>query len=154
MLEQSQQVGRVRLLADVHLDARPRLPEPAQQGGEDAGADALVDPDAQRAGRALREGGHVGLCRVELGDDRVGVAEQEPPRVGEVDPPRASGALDELLPDHALELGDLLAHGRLRVAELASRAAERAVPRHGVERHEVAQLDAGPSITFHTQYES
>ena len=77
MLEQLQQVGGVRLLAHAHLDARPLLAEAAEQGGEDARADALEDADAQRAGRAFRERRHVGLGGVELRDDRVGVAEQE-----------------------------------------------------------------------------
>ena len=52
------------------------------------------------------------------------------------------GPLDELLPDHPLELGDLLADGGLRVAELTRSQAERAVPGDGVERHEMAELDA------------
>ena len=65
----------------------------------------------------------------------------------------AAGPLDELLPDDLLELGDLLAHRRLRVTELTGRAAEGAVSRDGVERHQMPQLDPSPSITFHNQYE-
>ena len=81
-LEQAQEVGGVRLLADVHLDPRPRLPEAAQERGEDARADALVDADAQRPGGTFRQRGHVRLRGCELGDDRVGVAERAagPPR--------------------------------------------------------------------------
>ena len=154
MLEPPQQVGGVGFLVDVHVDARPLLAEAAEQGGEDAGADALVDPDAQRAGRALGQGGHVCLGRVELGDDRVRVAEQQPAGVREVDAARPARALDELLADDLLELGDLLADGRLGVAELAGGPAERAMPGNGVERHEVAQFNAGPLITFHNQYQS
>jgi hypothetical protein len=94
------------------------------------------------------------LRGIELRDDRVGVSQEQPAGVGEVDAAWAAGALDELLADDALELGDLLAHGRLRVAKLAGGESERPVPRHGVERHEVAQLEPSPSITFHDQYES
>ncbi len=154
MLEQPEQVGGVCLLAHVHVDARPLLAKASQQRGEDARADALVDADAQRPGRAFGERGHVGLCGIELRDDRVGVAEQEAARVGEVDAARAARAVDEALADDALELGDLLADRGLRVAELAGRGVERAVPPHRVERHQVAQLDPSPSIAFHYRYES
>ena len=154
VLEQAEQVGGVRLLVHLHVDARPLLAEAAEQCGEDARADALIDADPQRAGGTLGERGHVGLGGVELRDDRVGVAEEQTARVGEVDAAWAARPLDELLADDALELGDLLADRRLCVAELARSTAERAVPRDGVERHQMAQLDACPSITFHDQYES
>ena len=71
MLEQAQEVGGVDLLADADLDSRPLLLEAPEQAGEDARADALEDPDAQGAGRALGERGHVCLRGVELRDDRV-----------------------------------------------------------------------------------
>ena len=154
MLEQAQEVGGVDLLADAHLDARPLLLEAAEQAGEDARADALEDPDAQRAGRALGERGHVGLRGVELRDDRVRVPEEQPARVGQVDGPRAAGTVDEPLADVALELRDLLADGRLRVAELAGRAAEGPRAADGLEGREMPQFDAEPSITFHNRYES
>jgi hypothetical protein len=38
--------------------------------------------------------------------------------------PRAAGSVEEPLPDDALELPDLLADGRLRVAQLACGATE------------------------------
>ncbi len=132
----------------VHLDARPLLAEAAQEGGEDAGADALEDPDAQRAGRALGERGHVGLRRVELRDDRVGVPEEQLAGLGERDRRGPAGPVDELLADDPLELRDLLADRRLRVAELARRAAERARPADRLERRQMADLDPEQSITF------
>jgi hypothetical protein len=82
------------------------------------------------------------------------VSQEQPAGVGEVDAAWAAGALDELLADDALELGDLLADGRLCVAELAGCTAERAMTCNGVERHQMAQLDPCPSITFHDRYES
>ena len=153
MLEQAQQVGGVGLLPDVHLDARPVLLEAAEEAGEDARADALEDPDAQRAGRALREGVHVRAGGVELGDDRVGVTEEEPAGVGEVDGPRATRAVDEPLADRPLERGDLLADGRLRIAELSGGAAEGARASDGLEGREMAQFDAEESIAFHNRNE-
>ena len=155
MLEQAEQVGGVGLLAHAHLDARPVLPEAAEQGGEDAGADALEDPDAQRAGGALGERGHVGLRGVELRDDRVGVAEQEAAGVGQVDGPRAARAVDEPLADDALELGDLLAHRRLRVAELARGARRTSACRPTASRAARWRSSTpSQSITFHNRIES
>jgi hypothetical protein len=81
------------------------------------------------------------------------VAEQEPPRVGEIDRPRATRPLDERLADAALELRDLLANGGLRVAELAGRRAEGARPPDRLERGEMAKLDTEKSITFHDRNE-
>ena len=137
----------------LHLDARPRLLEAAEQAGEDAGADALEDPDAERAGGAFGERRHVGLRRVELRDDRVGVAQQEPAGVGQVDRPWAAGPLDEPLAHAPLELGDLLADRRLGVAELAGGAAERPRAADGLQGREMPQFDAEPSITFHYRIE-
>ena len=154
MLEQAQQVGGVDLFADAHLDARPFLLEAADQAGEDACADALVDPDAQRPGRAFGERGQVGLRGVELRDDRVRVPEEQPARVGQVDGPGAAGPVDEPLPDVALEQRDLLADGGLGVAELAGRPAEGARAADGLQGREMPQFDAEPSITFHNQNES
>ena len=59
---------------------------------------------------------------------------------------RAAGALDELLADDPLERRDLLAHRRLRVAELEGGAPERARAGDGLERRQVAQLDAEPAL--------
>ena len=97
--------------------------------------------------------GHVGACGVELGDDRIGVAEQEAARVGEVDGAGAARAVDELLADAPLEAGDLLAHRRLRVAELAGGGAERARAPDRLEGGQMAKLDAEKAITFHDQHE-
>jgi hypothetical protein len=81
------------------------------------------------------------------------VAQEEPRGVGEVDGARAARALDEALPDGALELRDLLAHGGLRVAELARRAPERARAADRLEGGEMAKLDPEPTITFHDQHQ-
>ncbi len=147
-LDEAEEVGDVRLLVHLHVDARPLLAKPPQERGEDARADALVDPDPKWAGGTLGQRGHVGLCRVELRDDGVRVPEQELPGLGERHGPRAAWPVEEPLPDDALEVGDLLAHRRLRVAELARRAAERLRASDGFERGQMAQLEPEESITF------
>ena len=142
MLEQVDELGRVVLLAHADADSRPLRAEAADESGEEVRADALEDADAQRSRLSFGERGHVGAGRVEPGHDRVGVAEQEEPRLGRLHLARAARAVEELLPDDALELRDLLAHRRLRVAELARRGAERPRPHDRLQRREMAQLDA------------
>jgi hypothetical protein len=121
--------------------------------GEEAGADALEDADAERAGRSFRERGHVRSGRIETSHDRVGVAQEKEARFGRLDTPRPARPMEELLPDDAFELRDLLTHGRLRVAELARRGAERPRPRNRLEGREVAQFYSQPIISAHDRYE-
>ena len=97
-------------------------------------------------GLAGAQRGHVRARRVEPVDDRLGVAQQELAGLGHRDRARAAGALDELLADDALEGRDLLADGRLGVAELEGGAAERAGPGDRLERREVPHLDAEPVV--------
>ena len=66
---------------------------------------------------------------------------------------RAARALDEPLADDPLERRDLLADRRLRVAEPFRRAAERALVRERLQRCEVADLDAEPTIRFHDRFQ-
>jgi hypothetical protein len=153
VLEQPQQVGGIGFLADAHLDPRPVLLEAAEEPREDACADRLEDADAEWAGGAFRERGHVRLGGVELRHDRVGVPEKQAAGVGEVDGSGPARPLDEPLADLALEVGDLLAHGRLGVAEVARGPAERARSSDRLEGGDVAQLDAEKAITFHDQHE-
>ena len=153
MLEQPQQVGRIALLAHANPDARPLRAKAADEGGEEAGADALVDADAKRSGLALCQRGHVRPGGVELRDDRVGVTEQEEAGLGRLHPPRPAGTVEEPLPDDPLEPGDLLADRRLGVAELARRAPERASARDRFQGREMAEFDAQPVISTHDRYE-
>ena len=136
----------VRRLRQLERDSGPVVHEPAHHDGEDAGADRLVGRDPQRTCLAGAQRGHVGARRVEPVDDRLGVSQEELAGLGHRDRPRAAGALDELLAHDALEGGDLLAHGRLGVAELEGGAAERACPGHRFERREVPHLDAEPVV--------
>ena len=69
VLEQAHQIRRVALLAHANRDARPLRAKAADESGEEAGADALVDADAKRPGLALGQRGHVGPRGVELRDD-------------------------------------------------------------------------------------
>ena len=57
-------------------------------------------------------------------------------------------------PHDPLEQRDLLADRRLRVPEGPRRAAERALARDGVERGEVAHLDAEPTIKVSHQLQN
>jgi hypothetical protein len=61
--------------------------------------------------------------------------------------------VEEPLPDDPFELRDLLADGRLRIAQLARRAAERPSARDSLQGREMSQIDAQPSISAHYRYE-
>ena len=148
-LDLPEQVDVVRRLFERDLDPGPALDEARHQRGEDVLADALVDAHAERAGLAGPEGVHVRPGRREAGDDRLGVAEQELTRLGQRDLAGPSRALDELLADDPLEGRDLLADRRLRVAERDGGTTERRLTGDGLQRDQVAKLDAEPSIRVH-----
>ena len=126
----------------LHVDARVVLAESPQQGGEDAGADALEDADAQRARRPLRQCSHIRLGGVELRDDRVRVPHEQLAGLGEPHRLRPARPDEQSLADDALELPDLLADRRLRVPELARRTAERLRPPDRLEGGEMADFEA------------
>jgi hypothetical protein len=93
-----------------------RLRELTKQARDDLGSHALERSDAQTSRVAGLEGSHVRLRSQEPRLDRVGVPEEHLTGLGEGDRARAAGAVDEAQPDDALEGGDLLGNGRLRVA--------------------------------------
>ena len=64
--------------------------------------------------------------------------------LGQLDARVAARALDEALPDGALERGDLLADRRLDVAEARRCTPKGPFARDRFERGEVAQLDPEP----------
>ncbi len=103
---------------------------------------------------ALGERCHVRLGRVQPGDDRLGVAQQQPAGLGEGDRARPARPLEQPLADQSLEGLDLLADRGLRVAERSCRAAERPFARDRFEGGEMPELDAEPSIRFHDRYEA
>ena len=133
-------------LPQLDDDVRPGGLEPAHHLGKDLRSDALEDPDVERAGLAGRKRGQVCLGRLETRDDRGCVAEQQPAGLGHRDGPRAARALDQLLADDPLERRDLLAHRRLRVAELDRGAPEGAFGLDGIEGGQMAELDSEPVV--------
>ena len=141
-------------LGQAHLDARPRLGEPAQELRQEARAGALEGPHPQRARLAGGKRRQIGPRRAEPRDDRVGMGQEHAPGLGQLRGPRAAGPVDQALADEPLEGRELLAHGRLGVAERLCGAAERAVLGDGLECRQMAQLDAQPVIRFHNQSNS
>ena len=81
-------------------------------------------------------------------------AEEQLAALGQRDRTRAAGALDQPLPDDALEGRDLLADRRLGVAELFRGAAERAVLRDRLQGDQMAQLESQPIIRFHDRFDT
>ena len=77
--------------------------------------------------------------------------QKQPSGLGQRDGLGSAGTLDQLLADLALEHGDLLADGALRVPESDRRLPERPFAGDGLESQEMAQFDAEPTIRFHNR---
>ena len=123
--------------------------EPPEQAGDDLRADALERADSETARVASLERGHVRFRGEKPRLDRVRVAQQDLPRLGEGDRSRPSRAFDETEPDDALQGGDLLGDGRLRVAQPLGGAPERALVGDRLERDEMPEVEPEPTIRFH-----
>ena len=134
-----------RRLGQLDLDLRPRDSE--------NGASRPAAPVRRRSGTSdpkpaavtLRERGHVALRGVEPGDDRLGVAEQEPAGLRQRDRARAARPLEQALADEPLEGLDLLADRRLRVAERGRGAPERSF---ACNRFEGGEMTARPRAKY------
>ena len=150
-LHELEQLEVVVRLHEPDVDIRPLVAKCAEQRGEDARPDRLVRADAERPGVAVAEGVEVGLSRCQTRGDGARVRKQQRPRTGQRDGSRAARAVDELLVDDALERCDLLGDGRLRVAEAACGAAERALVGDSLEGQQMPQFDAQPTISLHNR---
>src|SRR5439155_13658257 len=121
-------------LAHLERNARVCRGEVAHDRGQDARADALVGPYTQTPGRARRQRGEVLGGSLQLGEHRLGVSQQRLTGLRQPDPPPTPGALDQPVPDDALQRRDLLADRRLRVAERCGGLWERALASDRAER--------------------
>ena len=83
--DQRQEIAIAGGFREADLDSRPADAELAQEGGQNARANALVDADAQDARGAFGEGGVIGLRGAQPGHDRVGVARQQRACLGQRD---------------------------------------------------------------------
>ena len=124
--------------ADVELGRLGQ--DPPDDRRQDLHRDALERADHQSAA-AGEERLDVALGRLQLLEHRDGVREERRPDGGELDAPRPAGAVEDLVTEHALEPGDLLADARLAEAEPVRSAPEGPLGSHGLQRLEVADLD-------------
>ena len=122
--------------------------------GQDARAGRLERADADRAGLAGDELVEIGAQGAEARQQAVGVPQHDLARLGQRDRAGTARALDQLEADGALERGDLLRDGRLRVAEAIGSAREGALLRDGLQRGQVARLDSDESISRHDRFQS
>ncbi len=151
---EGEQLVLVTALDQLDAHAGKALAELAQHGRENARAGRLEGADADGAGRPGDERLEVGACLREACEHADGVAVEHLARLAQRDRARPSGALDELHADGALERGDLLRDGRLRVPELLRRAREAARLGNGAQRLQMADLDPGVSISRHDRIEA
>ena len=112
--------------------------------GHECGGHARHCADAQLAGAAVGERGQIGARRFEVPGDRIGVPEQLAACLGELDRAPSRRARHERHADDPLERLQLLADGRLRIAQADGRAADRSLARDRLERGEMAQIETGP----------
>ena len=123
---------------ELDLDLRVVGPEGGhggrQQRGGRAGEGGQPDPAAPQPG----EGRQLGVGGVQLGQDRVGPADQGLAGLGQAD--AAGVALDQPGPGLALQGGDLLGDGRLAVGERLGGGRERAPQRDLAEHSEAAHV--------------
>jgi hypothetical protein len=78
---------------------------------------------------------------IDAGDDVAGVPEDDLAERGQLHGAGSAGPVEQRAADEPLEDGDLLADGRLGVAESRCRLAERALGRHRVEGDQVLELE-------------
>ena len=139
----TQLLGEV--VVEVVLDERDRQvrgddPHLADQLGQELDGHALVGADAQPSGGAGGEVAELGLGQLESLGHRVRVPEQQSTRGGQRDRPRPAGPVEERLADGSLQAGDLLADGRLRVAQDVGCADEGPLLGHRAQCPKVPQL--------------
>ena len=127
--------------AELHLDARPGLREPADDRRQDPRAHALVHADAQGPGLARRVGEQVGAGRLQPVRDRLDVTEQQPAGLGQHDGAPAARAIEQAHAERALERHHVLADRRLRVVQRVGGTVERALVGDGPEAQELAQAE-------------
>ena len=128
-------------LEDSDVDARVLGTQAPDDRGQQGGGHALKRAHADAADVAGEETLDLAADDVDPTDQLAAVGQHEPAERGERRRSGATGAVEKRCPDHPLEGGDLLADRRLRIAETARRAGERAFGGDGVEGHQVAQFE-------------
>ena len=136
-------------LLQLDLDRGPGIHIPAQELGQDAGSSALERTHPERPGLAALERVHVGPRGLQPRDDHLGVQQEQPAGLGQLDGPRAAWALDQARANQSLERRDLLTDRRLGVSQGGGGPPERAVLGNRLKRSQVAELNSQPLIRFH-----
>ena len=117
--------------------------------GEDARERALECADADRSGLAACEIEEILPGDRDSGRQLVDVAREDEAGLGEGHLCAAGGALEQALSDDLLQGRDLLADGRLGVAEHLGASRERARLGDRRKRGEMPEVEAWPKITHH-----
>ena len=131
--------------AEVHLrrgsgQRRPGGRHESGGGGREGGHGDLT-------GYLVAQRGQVGFGRVQLGQQGVGVGDQDDGSRGEADPPAL--AFGEPHPDLALERGELLGDGGRRVAERGRGRRDRAVRADRVQHPKPTDIKHEAELSSH-----
>ena len=125
-----------RVLPDeTQADVRVALAEVAREVGDQVPGRRAEHPEAQCPAAKLADAPHGVARAIDVGEDTLGLGAERASRLGQCDP--ASHPCEEVDPELALQLPDLLGERRLRDVERPRRRRERRVLRG---REEVAQL--------------
>src|SRR4051812_45273949 len=119
--------------------------------GEDARERALKCADADRSGLAVCEIEEILPRERHSGRQLVDVTREDGTRLSERCLCATGGALEQALPDDLLQGRDLLADGRLGVAEHLGCLRERARLRDRRKRSQMPQIEARPKIAQHDE---
>ena len=136
-------------LGEPDLDVGPRLAEAADDRRQHPRSNALVHPDAQRAGLAGRVREEIGAGGLEAVRDRLHVALEQPAGLGELDRPAAPTPVEQPDAERRLEPHDVLADRRLRVVEGVGRPVEGPLVRHGAEAQQLPKAEVREGIREH-----
>jgi hypothetical protein len=132
-------------VGEGELDIGMALAEAGERRREQRGARGGERRQAHAPPAHAGDRVQLGLCRGEPREHHVGVVDQRPARVRQVD--AAAGAVDERGAGAALERGDLLGDGRLRVGERLGRGGEGAVLRDRLEDLQLLDVEHNPSLS-------
>ena len=134
--------GVLILLDRSHDETRDLTAHAPDDVGEELDGDTLKGADDESAPCAGGDIGNLLARGVEAVEDHFGVAQQGPTDRGEDDWFRPAGALEHRAAHESLEAGDLLADGRLGVAEDVGGPPEGPLLGYGAQCFEVSYLVA------------
>ena len=131
-------------IADDEVEARAGFAEAGESGSDEQADGGRERGDADLTGGAVRVQAHRLLGAFHLGQDRVGVGEEQAAGRGDRDP--AAAAFEQLLADFGFQCGQLLRDRRGRQMQHLGGRGHGAVISERAEHSQSSYLDHGPQL--------